>query len=94
MTPRGTECKRKVAARATGHGPSATSELIDLGVEHGVVEKSGAWFSLDGERLGQGKEKAMAALRENEAQRAGLAARVREAMGVENAVGVEEAAVV
>ena len=67
-----------------GTGIDALGELIDLGVEHGIVDKSGAWFSLDGERLGQGKEKSMAALRENEKLREGLATRVREAMGIED----------
>jgi recombination protein RecA len=68
-----------------GTGIDAVNELIELGVEHGVVEKSGAWFALDGERLGQGKEKAATALRENDKVREGLATRVREAMGVNEA---------
>jgi len=72
-----------------GTGIDALGELIDLGVEHGVLEKSGAWFSLDGERLGQGKDKAVAALRENEALREGLARRVREALGVEGPAEAE-----
>ena len=41
-----------------GEGISKTGELIDLGVKAGVVEKSGAWFSYDGERIGQGRENA------------------------------------
>ncbi|NMC71372.1 MAG: recombinase RecA [Myxococcales bacterium] len=74
-----------------GTGIDALGELVDLGVEHGVLEKSGAWFSLDGERLGQGKEKATAALRENETLRAGLARRVREALGLEEPAETERA---
>ncbi|MBN1773552.1 MAG: recombinase RecA [Deltaproteobacteria bacterium] len=70
-----------------GIGIDALNELLELGVEHDIVEKSGAWFSLDGERLGQGKEKALAALRENEPLRESLARRVREAMGIEDAGG-------
>jgi len=48
-----------------GEGVSKMGELIDLGVKAGVVEKSGAWFSYDSQRLGQGRENAKAFLREN-----------------------------
>ena len=41
------------------------SELIDLGVEHGLVEKSGAWYAYKGSRIGQGKDNARAYLEEN-----------------------------
>ena len=41
-----------------GEGISKTGELIDLGVKAGVVEKSGSWFSYDGQRIGQGRENA------------------------------------
>jgi recombination protein RecA len=40
-------------------------ELVDLGVKAGVVEKSGAWFSYDSQRLGQGRENAKAFLKQN-----------------------------
>jgi recombination protein RecA len=49
-----------------GVGISLEGELLDLGVEHKVVEKSGAWFSYRGERLGQGRENSKTALRNNE----------------------------
>jgi recombination protein RecA len=48
-----------------GEGVSKTGELIDLGVKAGIVEKSGAWFSYDSQRLGQGRENAKLYLREN-----------------------------
>jgi recombination protein RecA len=48
-----------------GEGVSKMGELIDLGVKAGVVEKSGAWFSYDSQRLGQGRENAKAFLRQN-----------------------------
>ncbi|CAN1721726.1 DNA recombination/repair protein RecA [Hyphomicrobium sp. 1Nfss2.1] len=48
-----------------GEGISKVGELIDLGAKAGVVEKSGAWFSYDGERIGQGRENAKAFLKEN-----------------------------
>ena len=48
-----------------GEGISNTGELIDLGVKAGIVEKSGAWFSYKGEKLGQGRENAKLFLKEN-----------------------------
>jgi len=48
-----------------GEGISKTGELIDLGIKAGVVEKSGAWFSFDSQRLGQGRENAKAYLKAN-----------------------------
>jgi recombination protein RecA len=48
-----------------GVGISTEGCLIDLGIEHGIVQKSGAFFSYDGERLGQGRNNAKAFLREN-----------------------------
>jgi recombination protein RecA len=48
-----------------GEGISKTGELVDLGVKAGIVEKSGAWFSYDSQRLGQGRENAKAFLRAN-----------------------------
>ncbi|MBV9636802.1 MAG: recombinase RecA, partial [Methylobacteriaceae bacterium] len=48
-----------------GEGVSKTGELIDLGVKAGIIEKSGAWFSCDSQRIGQGRENAKAFLRAN-----------------------------
>src|SRR3974390_81910 len=48
-----------------GEGISKTGELVDLGVKAGVVEKSGAWFSFDSQRIGQGRENAKQFLKEN-----------------------------
>ncbi|MBI1300110.1 MAG: recombinase RecA [Alphaproteobacteria bacterium] len=48
-----------------GEGISKTGELIDLGVKGGVVEKSGSWFSYDGQKIGQGRENAKTFMREN-----------------------------
>jgi recombination protein RecA len=50
-----------------GQGISKTGELLDLGVQASVVEKSGAWFSYEGQRIGQGRENAKAFLKENPA---------------------------
>ncbi len=48
-----------------GEGISKTGEIVDLGVKAGVVEKSGAWFSYDSQRIGQGRENAKAFLKAN-----------------------------
>ncbi|HKG76980.1 MAG TPA: DNA recombination/repair protein RecA, partial [Beijerinckiaceae bacterium] len=48
-----------------GEGVSKVGELIDLGVKAGIVEKAGAWFSHDSQRLGQGRENAKGFLRDN-----------------------------
>lgn len=48
-----------------GEGISKVGELVDLGVKAGIVEKSGAWFSYDSQRLGQGRENAKSFLRQN-----------------------------
>src|SRR5277367_4066070 len=48
-----------------GEGVSKTGELIDLGIQAGVVEKSGSWFSYDGQRIGQGRENTKTYLREH-----------------------------
>jgi recombination protein RecA len=48
-----------------GEGISKTGELVDLGVKAGIVEKSGAWISYDGERIGQGRENAKLFLKQN-----------------------------
>ena len=50
-----------------GKGISKMSELCDMGVAMGLLEKSGSWFSYDGQRIGQGREKAVAYLEENPA---------------------------
>ncbi|MBO0742133.1 MAG: recombinase RecA [Hyphomicrobiaceae bacterium] len=48
-----------------GEGISKTGELVDLGVKAGIVEKSGAWFSFNGERIGQGRENTKAFLKQH-----------------------------
>lgn len=48
-----------------GEGISKIGEILDLGVKAGIVEKSGAWFSYDSVRIGQGRENAKTFLREN-----------------------------
>ena len=49
-----------------GHGISVEGEIIDLGVQNGLIQKSGSWYSYQGERIGQGKDNARNFLLENE----------------------------
>ena len=65
-----------------GEGISKTGELIDLGVKSGIVEKSGAWFSYDSQRLGQGRENARQFLKDNPAVAAEIEQGVRESAGL------------
>ncbi len=65
-----------------GEGISKVGELVDLGVKAGVVEKSGAWFSHDSQRIGQGRENAKQFLRDHPAVAATIEKRVRELSGV------------
>jgi recombination protein RecA len=65
-----------------GEGISRESDLVDLGAEHGVVEKSGAWFSFGGERLGQGRDNARIFLREHPDIRQKVDAGLREKLGL------------
>ncbi len=65
-----------------GEGVSKTGELLDLGVAANVVEKSGAWFSYDGQRIGQGRENAKNFLRDNPEMAAAIEAAVRQNAGL------------
>jgi recombination protein RecA len=65
-----------------GEGVSKMGELIDLGVKAGVVEKSGAWFSYDSQRVGQGRENAKAFLRQNPDMAARIEAAIRQNAGL------------
>jgi recombination protein RecA len=65
-----------------GEGISKVGELLDLGVKAGVVEKSGAWFSYDSQRIGQGRENAKQFLREHRNLADAIEAKVRDHSGV------------
>jgi recombination protein RecA len=65
-----------------GEGTSRHGEIIDLGAEAGVIEKSGAWYSYSGTRIGQGKDNARQYLRENPALAIELENKVRSHYGV------------
>jgi recombination protein RecA len=65
-----------------GEGISKTGELIDLGVKAGIVEKSGAWFSYDSQRLGQGRENAKQFLKDNPDMAATIEQAIRQNSGL------------
>ena len=65
-----------------GQGISLEGDLVDLGVENRLVEKSGAWYSFEGERLGQGRENVKRFLRENLDVRDKLEAKLRKELGL------------
>jgi recombination protein RecA len=65
-----------------GEGISKVGELIDLGVKAGIVEKSGAWLSYHGDRIGQGRENAKSFLRENTKVAAEIERAIRENAGL------------
>jgi recombination protein RecA len=65
-----------------GEGISRHGEMLELGVIHGVVEKSGAWYIYNGDRLGQGKDNCREFLRENPAMAAEIEQKIREKAGV------------
>ncbi len=77
-----------------GQGISREGDLLDLAVDKKIIEKSGAWFSYDGERLGQGRENVKQMLRENPQLAARIETRLRELMGLARAAvaaGAEKA---
>ena len=66
-----------------GHGISREGGLIDMGVEHALVKKSGAWFTYDGDQLGQGKENARKFLIDNPDLADELERKIRQKLGID-----------
>jgi recombination protein RecA len=69
-----------------GEGISREGELLELGVNHGIVDKSGAWYSYKKERIGQGKDNAREFLREHKEMASEIESRIREKVGVADPV--------
>lgn len=65
-----------------GEGISRTCELVDLGVNHNIINKSGSWFSYQDERMGQGRENARLYLRDNPDKANEIEFKIKEAMGL------------
>ena len=63
-----------------GEGISQTGCIVDLGVEKGILEKSGSWFSYNGEKIAQGRDKAKEYLVNNPAVAAEIEAKIKEAV--------------
>ncbi len=63
-------------------GISRHGEIIELGVQHRIIEKSGAWYAYKGEKIGQGKDNTREFLRENPAMSDEIEKRIREAVGI------------
>jgi recombination protein RecA len=79
-----------------GEGINVVGEIVDLAATHGLIEKSGAWYALDGERIGQGRDKACEYLREHpevaEALRGRLVATLKDKRDVSLPAAAAEAA--
>ena len=67
-----------------GEGISREGSLLDIGIENGVVQKSGAWFAYGDERLGQGRENSKTFLKQNEGVRNRILADIYEKLGFDN----------
>ena len=63
-----------------GQGISKTGEIIDLGVDNGIIEKSGSWYSYNSTKLGQGKEAVKNLLKDNPELMDELESKVKEAI--------------
>jgi len=73
-----------------GHGISREGGLIDMGVEHGFIRKSGAWYTYEGDQLGQGKENARQFLMEHQDIAQEIERRIRESLGLTSFGDVDE----
>jgi len=72
-----------------GEGVSHIGEVLDMGVDHGFVRKSGAWYAVDSERIGQGRDNAIQYLREHPDLLAQIELQVRQVLGVAPADAVD-----
>ena len=67
-----------------GEGISREGEIVELGVQHKLIEKSGAWYAYKGDKIGQGKDNAREFLREHSDIAAEIESKIRAAVGVAN----------
>jgi len=75
-----------------GIGISKEGSLIDVGVEQGIIRKSGAWYTYEGDQMGQGKENARKFLKENPDVAAEVEKRIKEKLGIGAVLDAEQAA--
>jgi recombination protein RecA len=71
-----------------GAGISREGEIIDMGVEADIVEKSGSWYAYNGDRIGQGKDNVREFLKENPSIAQDIEAKIREKLGVKAGTAV------
>ncbi|MBI3354296.1 MAG: recombinase RecA [Nitrospirae bacterium] len=71
-------------------GISKIGEIVDLGAEKGIIEKSGAWYSYNGERIGQGRENAIKFLKDNTAAASDIENKIKMAFGLAGKMKTEE----
>ncbi|MEU4673377.1 recombinase RecA [Amycolatopsis sp. NPDC023774] len=74
-----------------GHGVSREGSLIDMGVDQGILRKSGAWYTYEGDQLGQGKENARKFLRDNPDIANEIEKRIKEKLGIGPQIDAEVA---
>src|SRR5207245_7582427 len=74
-----------------GSGVSKEGELIDIGADQGIIDKSGAWYTFAGERIGQGRENAKEYLKEHPEVARTIEAQVREKFGLAAPTTTQEA---
>jgi recombination protein RecA len=72
-----------------GEGISRQGEIIEMGVTHKFIDKSGAWYAYEGEKIGQGKDNAREYLREHPEMAAEIEAKIRTKLGVKPAAAAE-----
>ncbi|GLZ79068.1 protein RecA [Actinorhabdospora filicis] len=77
-----------------GHGISREGSIIDVGVEQGIIRKSGAWYTYEGDQLGQGKEKVRAFLKENVDLSNEIEKKIKEKLGITGTSPTADEAVV
>jgi recombination protein RecA len=73
-----------------GEGISKYGDLIDVGVDTSIIEKSGSWYSHDGERIGQGRENVKRFLKENPDLFESISLKVRESLGLSDAEAADD----
>ena len=73
-----------------GEGISRHGEIIDMGVNAGILDKSGAWYAYNGEKIGQGRDNAREFLRENPALSHEIENKVRDSLGIPLLPGAPE----
>ena len=72
-----------------GEGISQIGDLIDTGVETGIIEKSGSWYSFEGERIGQGRQNVQNFFKENQELYNSALIKVKEALGLSQKIQEE-----